>query len=291
MTILTNKDGIPEVFVRAITKIQDNYSGGDSFLSSSSACKSPRQYYLQKRYSDLIEVEASSLLASLQGTIIHYILEAGGTTADEIVEERYFKNVVGEVFSGQIDHYCKSTKTLTDYKYTTCNVANGAVKPEYEVQANLNKMLMEEAGHDVDELRITYFLKDWSKIKSEFTKGYPKCAVVSTKVKVWPKGKAERFITEHVKLLKSNKDIPDDLLPDCTAAEMWQDPPIYAVKKKGGVRAINGGLYKCEMDAKIHAASIKGEVEIRESQPIKCKHYCEVRNKCSQYNVRNKKDV
>jgi hypothetical protein len=73
----------------------------------------------------------------------------------------------------------------------------------------------------------------------------------------------------------------EDDIPVCTEEERWSKPTTWAVlKEKGAKRAVNGGLYESESEAKEHAKRISGAVERREGSCARCMDYCRVRQFC-----------
>jgi hypothetical protein len=75
-------------------------------------------------------------------------------------------------------------------------------------------------------------------------------------------------------------------LPECSDAERWLRNAKYAVKKPANKRAMR--VLDSEDDAEeyIKGLGVKGKglvVEKRESEPTRCKDYCEGSNWCVQY--------
>jgi hypothetical protein len=75
----------------------------------------------------------------------------------------------------------------------------------------------------------------------------------------------------------------DGDLPDCTPDEMWEKPTVWAIKKKGNVRAKS--LYESEAFAKeaLEQLGKDYEIEVRQGERTRCKSYCPVSDYCQQY--------
>jgi hypothetical protein len=282
---LTNKHRLPRTIVNAIEQVQSEYTGGDSDLSASSVTTSPRIYWLTKRHKSDIKEDASDLVWSLIGTLVHGILEkAAANTNDVSAEERLYKEINGWKFSGQYDLI--EDEILYDHKLTSVWAVLNDHKFEWEAQLNSNRLLLHESGKDISKLEIIAILRDWSKIKSKTDKKYPQTQIKRVKIPLWPLEKTEQYLQERVALLQSHENTPDDELPLCTKKEMWQDETKYAVMKKGGKRAVK--LYTNQLEANIHAKQIEdGYVEIREGVPKRCADYCQVNKFCSQWKEYN----
>ena len=281
---ITNKLELPQALVNAIQAVRDEYDSGGSYVSASSITLPPRIYHLKKRYSKEVPEDASDLIWSLVGTILHSAMEKGANDVEnEIVEKRLYKEVLGVLFSGQFDSYDFRDGTLRDYKFTSVYTVMAPVKFEYEAQANMLRLLLHEAGYEVNELELVYVIRDWSKMKSKTTRDYPKFQVQKTKVKMWTLEEAEQFLIDRVSLLKVHEDTPDDELPYCTDKDMWKDPDKWAVyKDKKAKRATK--LFEEELDAKVFMAKYEdGRVEFRPSEARRCESYCNINFKCNQY--------
>jgi hypothetical protein len=66
---------------------------------------------------------------------------------------------------------------------------------------------------------------------------------------------------------------------------MWERPTVYAVKKKGGVRAKS--LHDTQEEAE-QALGNDCELEIRHGERIRCANFCAVSNYCDQWSAHKK---
>ena len=271
---------MPKTIVNAIKQIQSEYTGGSSYISASGITKSPRIFHLEKRHGSKVDQDASEFIWSLIGTLIHGILEkAADYTEEARAEERLYKEVLGEVFSGQYDLI--EGNTLYDYKVTSVWSVLKDHKFEWEAQANLNRLLLHEHGTEIDNLEIVCILRDWQKTKAKIDKAYPQTQIKRVKLPVWSLERADNYLIDKITELQSHENTPDNELPTCTQAEMWQDDTTYAVMKKGAKRASK--LFQMPLEATIYAKQIGGYVEERESIPKRCLDYCSVNKFCNQF--------
>jgi hypothetical protein len=64
---------------------------------------------------------------------------------------------------------------------------------------------------------------------------------------------------------------------------MWEKPTVYAIKKKGAVRAKNLYADRNEAYAVLEEVGDAFEMEVREGERTRCEKYCEVSQYCDQY--------
>lgn len=277
---ILNKHKLPKTIVQAVKQIQEDYTGGNSYLSASSLTKPPRIYHLEKRHKDEIEKDVSDMIWSLIGTLVHGLLEKSAEYVDEAkAEERLYKDVLGVLFSGQYD--LVEGNVLDDYKVTSVWSVIGDPKEEWIAQANANKLLLHEKGVEVDKLKITAILRDWQKSKAKVDKSYPQTQIKRINLPVWSLEQTEKFLKDRISLLQSHENTPDDALPMCSDKERWRDPTKYAVMKKGGKRALR--VLDTAIEAEIFRKTKKEEtfIEIREGEDKRCKDYCDVCKFCN----------
>lgn len=282
---ITNHARLPKAIVDAIRQSQSEYDNGGSFLSASSALKPPRIFWLEKRHSDDLEVDAVDLIWSFVGTAVHFAAEkAGQKDKNTIAEERYFTEVLGEKISAQIDNYEPKRKILTDFKITSVYSLIGEPKEDWVWQLNIQKYLMELHGYEVDKIQIAAVGRDWSKNRAKQTKDYPKHQVKLIKIPIKTREEVEEFLEGRVSLLLEHKNTPDSELPPCTPEERWAKPTQYAVMEKGKKRATK--LHESEIEARQHVGNLQAKgkevnLEVREGEDTRCIGYCNVSKFCT----------
>lgn len=275
---ITNKYNLPEPIVRAIERHE--HKGAD--YSATQLLKSPRQLWLERRHDNEIEVDATEMLWSLQGTAMHKVVEAG-EAAHQFSETYMVEKIDGVSISGTADLYDAENKTISDYKNTSVwTIIYGSRKKEWTQQLNIYAYLMRRAGFEVKKLEVVAMLRDWQK-KQALKHGYPSAQVAVVPLDLWSDADAEWFIRSRLELIESAKDLPDNQLPLCTDEERWKTEDTYAVKKDGVKKAVK--LYDNMNDAENHATRLgpKHFVEQRTGEARRCQDYCPVSHLCNQY--------
>jgi len=269
--IITNKYGAPPEYVMAVKASEQRRN----YYSPSMLTDPPRKVHLVRRHYDEIEVDATDRLWSIFGTAVHELLEkqdAGGESEVKLVGEFH-----GFRLQGSSD-LLTPDKIIRDWKVTSVwSVVFDPTMSKYQYQLNAYKRLFELNSYTVNGMQITAILRDWK--KTQVKDDYPKIPLVT--VDIEPIDSIDDWIADRIDLFEDTANLFDDDLPDCTPEEKWQDPDKWAVMLKGKKRAVKLHLDKAE--AERHAANVGGYVEYRQSEPRRCKHYCDARDFCSQY--------
>jgi hypothetical protein len=283
---ITNSHNLPEVVFNALTF--SDYTKGDSLLSATQLIDSPRVSQLQRQHDDEIEQDAVDFLWSRFGTSVHQMFENAVHGDDCISEERLFAEVNGWKISGAIDlqHLTPEGVIVSDYKVTSVwSVIND--KKEWHKQLNCYAWLVRTAKQlPVKQLRIIAILRDWSRRKAEEGGNYPDSPIQMITIPMWSESDQDNYVEERVALHQEAdfEFATGGELPKCDAHERWDKPTIFAVQKKGRVRAIR--LYQVEDDAVAHATSLgTGHyVDKRVGESTRClQNWCRVNQWCSQW--------
>ena len=158
-------------------------------------------------------------------------------------------------------------------------------KPDWENQLNIYAWLVEKVKHvPVKSVTIVAMLRDWSRRDRE-KEGYPKAPIMEIPMRLWTMEEREAYISKRISLHSACEFAieTDGGLPDCTPEEMWEKPTVWAVKKKGNVRA--KALYESEALA-TQALENYGkdfEIEVRQGERTRCANFCPVSQYCQQY--------
>lgn len=276
MSKIIDTIGLPSPLVRAITN--DPYDKGDCDYSTTSLIKPARIVALEKQYGDQLTEEAADRIWSLIGQIGHTILERAG--GNDIVERRLFATFEGTRISGQVD-IIEGTH-LQDYKVTSVFSAKDGLKSDWEQQLNVNRWLCRQNDIPIDRASIVAIFRDWSVSKARRERDFPQQQVQILESPIWPDEKVEQFIRDRIAAHRA----AETTLPDCTAAERWARPTTWAIKKRGGSRAITGGVHLTELEAERHLATLSTvthEIEVRRGISVRCADYCVAAPKCSQW--------
>jgi len=273
MTI-TNKYGLPEPLVRAVTWSDRDREGCDYTITE--LLRPARMVALERLHKDEITEDASDRLWMLLGSAGHSVLERSAHKG--IVEERAIVEIDGFKIGGKLDFGMTDT-TLWDYKFTSVYAAKEGPKAEWEQQLNCYRYLAGEYGVYFDKLVIVAIFRDWSKAKASREQDYPQSQVKVMEVSFWPIEDVYEFIIERIESHEAAKTT----LPQCTPEETWEKPEVWAVKKPGGKKALK--LYPTLQDAE-HRIRLTGEsldIEYRPGERPRCENYCRCAPFCEQW--------
>jgi hypothetical protein len=257
----TNKHGIADIFVRAVT--EDDYTREGADYSTSDFVKSAKAVALERKHEFDIVKDVSDLLYIFRGKGLHRELEyhAG---PNELYEERLHETMGRYKITTKPDHYDGDTKIVADHKSTSVWSFMNGKKPEWEQQLNVQAWFMRKAGFEVKGLHINAILYDWTRRKADADADYPQSGFFSDKFPMWTHEYTGQWIETRLnRLVEANiAAINGDMLPVCTPEERWQSETTYALIKKGNKRATK----VCPtMDLK------------------RCQNYCDAAPWCEQY--------
>ncbi len=286
---ITNRKNLPQIIVDAVSN--DPYDAGDSDFSATTLIKPSYMVSLEKKHG-INETDVSDMLWAMYGSAVHHIIERAASPAD-LVEQRFFTKVNGKKISAQIDHFRDGV--LTDFKltgaYKVKKALGGLEVDDWEQQLNIQAYLMWLNGYRVDKIQIMAMVRDWTKSKWlqgswNYEEGYPD-QIELIELPLWSTDRQLTFI-EH-RLMDIERPLP------CTRAERWQDPPKYALMKKGGKRALKVSESKDEImqyaNDKNYTTDFEGDItlvdgyytETRNSPNRRCEGYCHVTDNCEFY--------
>ena len=280
---LTNNYGIPQTFINVLER--PTYSKGKAHLSATQLLNSPKIVALTRKFEDEIEQDASEMVWSVVGSAIHNFLEQG-KDEHHIVEQRIHVEHDGWHVTGAIDlqEITPQGINVKDYKFTSVWAAMNE-KPEWENQLNIYAWLVEKVKQvPVQSVTIVAMLRDWSRRDRE-KEGYPKAPILEIPMRLWPMEEREAYVTKRISLHSACEfamETEGDL-PNCTPEEMWEKPTVWAVRKKGNVRA--KALYESEAlaTAALEQFGKDFEIEVREGERTRCANFCPVSQYCQQY--------
>jgi hypothetical protein len=280
---LTNKHGIPDTFLNVLKR--PTYSKGKAHLSATQLLNSPKIVALTKKFEEELEQDVSDMVWSIFGTAIHGVLEHGKDD-NHIVEERLHTTFDGWRISGAIDLQIitgQDKVSIRDYK-TTSAWAVMNEKYEWEQQLNIYAWLVETVKLQiVDSVGIVAIIRDWSRRDAARNPDYPQSPVKEIPITLWPYQQREDFISERISKHSECEFHmeTDEELPPCTPEEMWEKPTTWALKKKGGVRAIK--VYETQEEAEAALDPKVHEIEVRLGSRTRCESFCPVNTYCQQW--------
>jgi len=274
MTTITNKYGLPEPLVRAVTWSDRDREGCDYTITE--LLRPARMVALERQHKDEITEDASDRLWMLLGSAGHSVLERSAHKG--IVEERAIVEVDGLKVGGKLDFGMTDT-TLWDYKFTSVYAAKEGPKAEWEQQLNCYHYMAAEYGVWFSKIVIVAIFRDWSKSKASRDQDYPQSQVKVMELPRWTSAITLQFIRDRIKAHESAKTT----LPQCTPEETWEKPEVWAVKKQGAKRAlrlIDDYAYAMN-DLKERGPG--HEIEHRPAERSRCENYCRCAQFCEQW--------
>lgn len=273
----TNRFNLPAPIEKAVKN--DTYNPGKSDVTVTRLVLPPRIAVLQERYREQVIEDVSDGFFRMLGKTVHKLLEE--YDPDGIVEKRLFsaERLQGLVLSGQLDRYDPSTRTIQDYKFTTCYSAQNGAKSEWIWQLNFLALLARENGLAVENLELILLLRDYSKTQGEKNANYPSSPVLRVPVQLFPEEEIEWYLNSRLK----NYITAQRILPECSIEERWARPDMFAVMKKEGKRALR--VFDTEDEAHSYCATCPADtvVQKRPGSSIRCELYCPVNQYCSQW--------
>ena len=281
---LTNKFSIPQTFVNVLER--PTYSKGKAHLSVTQLINSPKIVALTQKFDEELEQDVSDMVWSIFGTAIHGVLEHGKDD-NHIVEERLHATLDGWRISGAIDLQIKSDAGLSirDYK-TTSAWAVMNEKQEWEQQLNIYAWLVQTVKQTpVTDVGIVAIIRDWSRREASKNENYPPAPVKEIPITLWSYEDQEAYIKHRISLHSACEFAmeTDEDLPLCTPEEMWERPTVWAVKKKGGVRAKSLHEDKEGAESALESLGKDYEIEVRPGSRTRCESFCPVSNYCQQW--------
>lgn len=288
---LSNKWNLPETLVRATAKRNDMYDRGAAHRSATQLVNAPRIDALRRVHYAKMEKDVADEFWALFGSAVHYILELG-IESHQISEERLFCEVDGWTISGALDCQTRmhdGSIDITDYKvistYTLMKDGDGT-KPEWEQQLNIQAHLVEESkGIPVTSLNICAIVRDWQRSKAQVDPLYPPAPVVMVPIPLWSKEEREFYLKSRVQAHREAEmlielGLP---LPECSAHDRWEIGTKWAVKKKGGKRAVRT-LPSLEEAEAILSTMPDHIIEHRPGRSARCEgNFCGVADWCDQF--------
>ena len=280
---ITNKHNVPATLFALASR--NYYSKGKSDYSVTEIISPPQIQVLRRKHWEDMEQDVSDMLWSLLGSALHVVAERGQADG-HTTEERLHIEIDDVVLSGAIDlqHEEDGEVVITDYKFTSA-WALRQDKPEWEAQQNIYAWLVSKVkGRPVKSVRICALIRDWSRREAAINPDYPQAPIQVIELSLWPLDKTESYVRDRIELHREAKvrgDWNEDL-PPCTQEDRWVRETKYAVKKEGRKTAVR--VLDNEADAKVLAEEVKGFVEIRNGEAVRCTgNFCGVNQWCKQY--------
>lgn len=286
-----NSLNLPQPLLRAC-ELDDYDRGPNSWRTITELIAPPRMVALRQAYPEQVTVEdVADMLWILQGKAMHAVLAQSNATG--LAERRLEMTMAGRVISGQFDHFELSPAgTLTDYKSTSVwTVVYKDRFGDWEAQLNGYALLLGVHGHAVTGVQVLAMLDGWSRAKAKKERDYPQWKAVVVPLRLWSRAEQEHYFTERIALHDAAERALAEgrPLPRCTPKDRWQEPPVWAVMRRGRKSAVK--LCPSEAEARAIIAEAPGGlcwVEYRPSLAKRClpgrDGYCPMRTLCPTLN-------
>lgn len=282
---VTNKLGLPQAFVDAVSVERHNQKGS---YSATTLLKGACEVMLLERHYDEIEVDASDSIWAVWGTAVHSIFEKQNTNT--IKEEFYSADVLNSKVTGRVDSYDPETKILHDFKTASCYKVIYQDFDDWKKQGLIYSWLMKKCGVEVKACEFIALLKDHSKSKAKIDSSYPQLPTFVYRFDVTEADleEIEKFIFKKVAEFEEAEKIADPELKPCTNEERWATEDKWAVMKNGRKTALK--VCSSKKEAQEYIANNGGDtIEFRAGESKKCVDgYCACRNFCPFYKSLNK---
>ena len=281
--IITNKNNLPEAFVKAI---QNSRHNADKCLSATTLLKGTKEIILTHRHFDEITIDASDEVWAVFGSAVHLVLEH---QEDEAFKEEPFEvEVNGWKVTGKVDRYDMRNETIEDWKTASVWKVLYQDFTDWHRQGLIYAWLLKQSGLNVRHIRFIALLKDHSKTDAKRRADYPQEPVYIYEFDV--KDDELENIAEFIKakvtdvILESNHS--DDDVAICSGSERWASESKWAVMKEGRKTAVK--VCDTEAEAQNFITELEKDqdkhfVEERKGQDKKCIDYCPCAEFCNLY--------
>jgi hypothetical protein len=294
-----------------------DYDDRPNSVSATGLIRPLRQLVLSQQNKELMKkVDIADLVASRMGSAIHDGCEEAWTDKDNIakalrvlgasdyaidkvkvnpplaslkegdipvyVEQRNEKEILNFFVTGKYDLVLDGT--LNDYKSTSVwTYIYDSNAENYTLQGSIYKWLNPDKITS-DYININYIFTDWSATKArQDPKQYPQQRVLTKRYPLWSNEEIEHWITLKLEAYVALADAPQELLPECTDAELWASETVYKYYKNPKALTRSTKNFN-NMDEALIRKSNDGDVGTIVTVPgeVKACRYCAVVGICEQ---------
>jgi hypothetical protein len=226
------------------------------------------------------------MFSSFIGTAVHkYAEQCLKRYSDKYdLERRLTTTIEDRIISGTFDILLD--KIIFDIK--TCKTWKLVYDPEmvdWHEQQNIYAYLLYLDGIEVEHIYIQAIYLDWIASKALRDRNYPQQPDPVYELELWPFDETEDFLRGRVGLMKRYEEVPDELLPECTMKERWEDPLRFACYKsntaKQAYRVKNTLEEAIEIMKTTKGFGAGSYIEVRHAERKRCEKYCEVSHLCN----------
>jgi len=289
--IIVNTTGLHPVLYTALSssymKNQENRNQERKDWSVTELLLPPKISILTKRHKDELEIDAINLIDVSFGTILHSLIETSYKHLDlpNIYLETKVKTVFQDkIISGRVDFYDLEKKEIIDFKYYKTNswlFIDDKIE-ELTWQLNMYKWLMELNGFPVDKLTILFIFKDYNSYTAKRDQHYPNSVWQELEIECKSRDEIEAYVENKLNILNEYEKLADDLIPNCSYEDRWQNPDSYNVFSEGKKIASFPTLEEAETFKNNNSINTY-EIHLSKYSPKRCDKYCAVKDYCFFY--------
>lgn len=278
--ILTNKQGMPEAFVKAVTLEPHNKKGE---YSATTLLKGACETILTSRHFDEIEVDVSDMVWAIWGQAVHAIFEKQSDAGFK--EERFEVPVMNSKVTGRVDLYDMENEVLYDWKTASVWKVKFADYDDWKKQGLIYAWLMKKHGLKVKRCEFWALLKDHSKAEARKNADYPVSPACKFAFDVTENDLAEieKFIFDKIEQLEKAEKVADSELCECSKDERWATDDTFAVMKEGRKTAVRVFENREDAETMLNSLDDKHWMQERKGESKKCLDYCQCKNFCPFY--------
>lgn len=190
------------------------------------------------------------------------------------------KYTIGSRYDMVTEGLLQDTKSTSTYAWT-----DNSKDDDYKLQMSIYRWT--DAAQPLPKIQedygvINFIFTDWQKYRIS-EPGYPQSRLGKREIPLMSLAETEQWIRNKLSLVKRNKSLPEDMLPECSDEDLWRSDPkfkYYADPTKTDGKSTKN--FETLSEANRHRAEKgKGVVITKLGEPKRC-GYCDAFSICSQ---------
>jgi hypothetical protein len=272
----------------------DNYDGykhkENHFCSVTDLLNPTMVTYLKERHKDNIEIDISERMWLHMGNAFHNYCESIlQKSSNMIPEKRVTIKIADKEISGGVDLFDVKNKILYDIKLTSVWTLK-FLDPSDEhnrfhdwlLQTNLYSIGYEQAGFEVNKIKIWAVLRDWNQNEAFRNADYAQASSSFIEMPKLPFEDVEKVVRQKAEKLELARKTGN--VEPCTLGERWAKKTTFAIKKKNRKSAVKANIESWDLANQLLPKYGKDHyIETRNGEDTRCLRYCEVSKFCPYY--------